>query len=85
MKTDWILFDLTEDTDSSRECAHVSLLNRGDSFAVVKTLDDENVKVGDQYKDYPAIITEIIYEPRKWWQFWAKPNCLGYVVEWYGE
>ena len=70
MKISGILFDLTKDTDNSRECAHVSLLNRGDSFAVVKMLGDEDVKVGDQYKDFPAVITEIIYEPKKWWQFW---------------
>lgn len=85
MKISGILFDLTKDTDSSRECAHVSLLNRGDSFAVVKTLGDETVKVGDQYKNYPAIITEIIYEPKKWWQFWKKPKQLGYIVEWRGD
>jgi len=84
MKISGILFDLTKDTDNSRECAHVSLLNRGDSFAVVKTLGDETVKVGDQYKDFPAVITEIIYEPKKWWQFWKKKNRLGYIVEWRG-
>ena len=83
MKIGGILFDFTKDVDNSMECAHVSLLHRGDSFAVVKTL--EPVKVGDQYRDYPAVITEIIYEPKKWWQFWKKPKQLGYIVEWRGD
>ena len=43
--------------------------------------DAENiVNVGDKYKDYPAIISEVFYSQKKWWQFWKRKQQLGYSV-----
>lgn len=45
--------------------------------------DEENiVKVGDKFKDYPAVISEVYYEPKKWWQFWKRKKQVGYRVRW---
>lgn len=40
-------------------------------------------KVGDNYDGQPnLIITEVLYRPRRWWQFWKKKNqTWGYRVE----
>lgn len=55
-------------------------LSSGDSFVL---MDRENiVKPGDEYKNYPAFVTRVIYEPRKWWQFWKRKRQLGYVIQW---
>ena len=42
----------------------------------------EPVKIGGRYKDYPAFISRIIYEPKKWWQFWKRKKQIGYEVTW---
>lgn len=45
--------------------------------------DKENiVKVGDKFRDYPAVIAEVYYEPKKWWQFWKRKKQVGYRVRW---
>lgn len=52
----------------------------GDVFYIV---DKENiVKVGDKFKDCPAVIVEVCYAPRKWWQFWKRKKQVGYFVRW---
>lgn len=42
----------------------------------------EKVTIGQKYKEYPARISEIIYFPKKWWQFWKKKRQWGYKVMW---
>ena len=44
-----------------------------------------NVKVGDKYKDYPAVVSRIDYKSKKWWQFWKKKEIIGYQVMWVGD
>ena len=54
-------------------------LQTGDSIFIASS---NPVNVGDQYKGYAAIIAEVYYEPKKWWEFWKKKKQLGYRVEW---
>lgn len=54
-------------------------LKNGDSFFI---RDTNTVKIGDNYKKYPARIVQIFYEPKKWWQFWKRKKQLGYIVKW---
>ena len=46
---------------------------------------DEKVKVGKQYKDYPAIVSYINYKSKKWYEFWKRKEILGFYVQWIGE
>ena len=57
-------------------------LDRGDGFYLVGS---RNVKVGDKYEDYPAIVSRIDYKPKKWWQFWKKKEMLGCQILWLGN
>lgn len=55
-------------------------LTSGDSIVI---MDGDNIVCpGDRYKDYPAVISQVIYEPKKWWEFWKKKKQLGFVVAW---
>lgn len=54
-------------------------LQTGDSIFIASS---NPVKVGDKYDDYPAIIAQVYYEPKRWWEFWKKKKQLGYRVEW---
>ena len=54
-------------------------LQTGDSIFIAS---ESPVNVGDQYEDYDAIIAEVYYESKKWWEFWKKKKQLGYRVEW---
>ena len=55
-------------------------LTSGDSFVIMDR--DNIVRPGDRYEDYPATISQILYEPRKWWEFWKKKKQLGFIVMW---
>ncbi len=55
-------------------------LSSGDAFVIRDEINP--VKVGEQYKEYPAFISSIVYAPKRWWQFWKKKKQLGYVVKW---
>lgn len=57
-------------------------LEKGDSFYLVGSY---NVRVDDKYKNYPAIISRIDYEPKKWWQFWKKKKMIGCQILWIGD
>lgn len=46
---------------------------------------NHDVKVGDKYKDCPAVVSRIDYKPKKWWQFWKKKEMIGYQVMWIGN
>ena len=46
---------------------------------------NHDVKIGDKYKDHPAIVSRIDYKPKKWWQFWKKKEMIGYQVMWVGD
>lgn len=64
--------------NGTRVCA----LHKGDCIYFVGNHD---VKVGDKYEDYPAIVSRIDYKPKKWWQFWKKKEMVGYQVMWIGD
>ena len=49
----------------------------GDSIFV---LDDEVHSVGEKYKDYNAVVTEVVQEEKKWWQFWKRKTIYAYVI-----
>ena len=62
--------------------ARVYALHKDDCIYFV---GNHNVKVGDKYKDHPAIVSRIDYKPKKWWQFWKKKEMVGYQVMWIGD
>ena len=54
-------------------------LRKGDCIYFV---GNHNVKVGEKYKDHPAIVSCIDYKPKKWFEFWKKKEMTGYQVLW---
>lgn len=62
--------------------ARLYAIQSGDEFVVQ---DPSPVTIGDKYMDWPTKIVEVIYEPKKWWQFWKKKKQLGYIVLWVGN
>jgi hypothetical protein len=60
----------------------VCALKKGDCIYFVGNHD---VKIGEKYKDHPAIVSRIDYKPKKWWQFWKKKEMIGYQVMWVGD
>ena len=59
--------------------ARVVSLSTGDTFYI---MSDTPVKIGDQYKNQNAIISQITYMPKKWWRFWEKKKQIGFMVKW---
>lgn len=57
-------------------------LSHGDTIFL--KYNGEKYKLGQKYKDYPAIIKEIYYAPRPWWKFWKKKDILGYLIMFVG-
>lgn len=57
----------------------VYALKKGDCIYFVGNHD---VKIGEKYKDHPAIVSQIVYKPKKWWQFLKKKEMIGYQVMW---
>lgn len=57
----------------------VITLQKGDTVFIS---DKYEGKVGDKYKNYPAIVSHIYYTPRKWYQFWKKKEPFGIQVTW---
>lgn len=55
-------------------------LTSGDVLYISNTGKD--VKLGDKFMNYPAVVSEIYYEPKKWWQFWKPKKQIGYSVKW---
>ena len=53
---------------------------RGDVIYISNTDGDEVLKAGDKYKNYNAVVNEVLKEPKRWWQFWKKPKVLGYQI-----
>ena len=62
--------------------ARVAPLKKGDGFYLVGSRD---VKAGDQYENYPAIVSRVDYKPKKWWQFWKKKEMIGCQILWLGD
>ena len=52
-------------------------VEKGDSIYI---MDNTPRKVGDEYEKYNAVITEVIREEKKWWQFWKRKTIYGYVI-----
>ena len=46
---------------------------------------DKNVRLGQQYKNYPAIIWKIFYKRRPWYLFWKKKEIEGVSVLWLAD
>ena len=57
----------------------VAPLRKGDTIYFI---GNHNVKVGEKYKDYPAIVSRIDYKPKRWYEFWKKKEMIGYQVLW---
>ena len=57
----------------------VTPLKRGD---IIYFVGSHNVKVGEKYKDHPAIVSRIDYKPKRWFEFWKKKEMIGYQVLW---
>ena len=55
-------------------------LTRGDEFYLGDK--DNIVKVGDKFRDYPAVISGVEYTTKRWWQFWKRRKQKGYFVRW---
>lgn len=58
-------------------------IKRGDIFHTTDV--DKNVKPGQQYKNYPAIIWKIFYKRRPWYLFWKRKEMEGVSVLWLGD
>ena len=54
-------------------------LEKGDTIFITSS---ENIHIGDQYKNYNATISYILYATKKWWKIWEKKKSLGYQVTW---
>ena len=59
---------------------HLYKIMCGDIFYTTEV--DNNVKVGEQYKNYPAIVCRIDYKPKQWYQFWKKKEIAGACILW---
>ena len=56
-------------------------LEHGDCIFILAQEDMPRYKVGDYYDKYPDfVVTQIYYNPKKWWQFWKKKIILGYKM-----
>ena len=62
----------------------VHYLNKGDIF-VIPADKNLNLKVGDKHPNCNAIVIQVIYLKRKWWQFWKKDEPLRYKLKYLGE
>lgn len=62
--------------------ARINALKKGDCLYFV---GNHNVKIGEKYKDHPAIVSRIDYKPKKWWHFWKKKEMIGYQIMWVGD
>lgn len=69
-------------TEDYSNGVRVYTVKKGDFIYFV---GNDNIKVGDKYKDLPAIVSRIDYKPKKWWQFWKKKEMIGYQVMWVGD
>lgn len=49
-------------------------------YIAVKNNETFPYTVGDKYKDYNAVVEEIIYTPKKWWEFWKHKKVLSAVI-----
>lgn len=56
------------------------MLTKGDVLFISKTKDIGEYKAGDIYKNYNAIVSKVVREPKFWWQFWKKSKILGYEI-----
>ena len=79
-------YNLSTDIKDFAEQVYDSVYKRGykcTSGDELYIYDEENiVKVGDKFRDYPAVIAEVHYKPKKWWQFWKRKKQVGYRVRW---
>ena len=50
------------------------------------TSNDPAYRVGDLYQvgSCRFDVSQIYYEPRRWWQFWKKKRPLGYLLRYQG-
>ena len=62
-------------------CTHRCFrLNKGDTFFVVYNDGDPVLSAGDKFEIDNAVVSQVLTERRRWWQFWKKPSVLGYKV-----
>lgn len=70
----------TRADDYPTDAVRAHKLSSGDELYVGDM--DNIVHVGDKFKGYPAIVAEVYYTPKKWWQFWKRRKQIGYSVRW---
>lgn len=64
-------------TNHAVRCAR---LHAGDKFTI-SYRQGENFRPGQKYRDFDNfIIDQVIYAPKKWWQFWKRRKVIGYTV-----
>lgn len=71
---------------TDKEIAHEPVFIRarkGGIYSLSVSLVGENPpKVGERWRKCSALLCrKILYEPRKWWQFWKKKEPLVYEFE----
>lgn len=69
--------------DITDKFIHCKRLKHGDIFYTTDIY--EGIRIGTQYKDYPAIIWKIFYKHKPWYLFWKKREIEGISVLWLGE
>ena len=62
-------------------------LERGDKFVYVVKPDDPECKPGDPFQlgNHLFFAWQIVYKPRKWWQFWKRKRPMEYIPSYDGE
>ena len=76
------IYKVTTKAEDYPNGVRVYALKKGDCIYIV---GNHNVKMGEKYKNHPAIVSHIDYKPKKWWQFWKKKEMIGYQVMWVGD
>ena len=71
-----VVIDAKAYPDTPPRCIKIE---KGDVILISNT-DSDMLSVGDMYKNYNAVVSEVLKEPRRWWQFWRKPMVLGYEI-----
>lgn len=61
-------------------------LQQGETIWMRATSNDPAYRVGDLYQvgSCRFDVSQIYYEPRRWWQFWKKKRPLGYLLRYQG-
>lgn len=59
-------------------------LNPGDILVIRSSEDIQSAKIGKLYKNYPAIVQQVFYKPKPWYQFWKRKEIEEIHIQWLG-